>query len=124
MQQLELSALFGEELVHERLTEVEGCALDAVIGIVEVEKFMLGRHGKNAERSRYPKPFTQGNEHRGSIIDQQHIGVEFDRQCDHVFFASVELVHGRIVDMNSFAYFYPSWGSCDPVLNGKRGLVV
>ncbi len=109
-----------KKLVHELLLIVKICAFDAVEGIGEVEKTVLGGQGQDSESSRHSEPFAPRGDDSFPIIHQKQIGVELNSKSDCVFFAGLEIAQRRIENMHHRTYFYPCRGLCDPLLDHGR----
>jgi hypothetical protein len=85
----------------------------------------MGRgHGKDAQGSCYPETFASGDADTFAIIHQDQIGMKFDGKSDGVFFASVELIHRRIVDMRGSVNLHPRRRMSNPLLHDGWGFPV
>jgi hypothetical protein len=114
--------LFGQELIHNLLAIVEARPFEPVKGLHQIQKIVPGGHAEDGQSSRHSESSPACCSRATTIIHEEAIGVNLNRQGNRGLFAGVELRQRNIVRLIRRKYVEPNWRMCNLVPHHQRRL--
>lgn len=98
---------FPQEGIHRLLAVAEIGSFDPIKSVGEIKKAGLSGATEDAECPDNGDPFAARCSYALTIIHQQQIGSQFDRERDGIFLPGIEALHCGIVDVTGLTHFNP-----------------